>query len=83
MSDPWEDMRERMRIEDVAIPVGMLLDTRHLLTDADALLEVVRAADNVIADAFTDNTNASFEQTDVHIKALRKALAALPEHLRE
>ncbi len=64
--DPWADVREQ--IEDKHDTRRANLNAKRLLTDADALLVVVRAAEYL---------SPIWKHEDVD-----KALAALPPHLR-
>lgn len=81
MTDPWADVRDRTSKDERRFEesgghgghIGAHKDRKRLLTDADALLEAVKAAQEVY---------------DTHPVAhpslgrLGAHLAALPEHLR-
>jgi len=74
MTDHWADVRERSRRRyllkrtTVPVPVDQL---ERLLADADALVAVVRIAQEQFGE-YGQYTN----------KQMGEALAALPEHLR-
>ncbi len=71
MTDPWADVREWLRQGKITVS-----ESRDLLTDADALLAVVRV---VVEDGHGFiSDNLPEDTTD----KLLLALAALPEHLR-
>jgi len=76
MNDSWADVRERIKIEDLGLPVTALVEMRHLLADADALLRYYRAHRAVEEGAVT------FTLQNEQVLELRAAYTALPEHLR-
>lgn len=79
MNDPWEDMRQYLVAGEKHYEGVWGFDpyVTRLLTDADALLAVVRA---VTASKTEDD---GFEFDELGWPLIDEAMAALPEHLRE
>ncbi len=83
MTDPWLDLRERDADSDYRDLNGCI---DSLLTDADALLAVVPKLEFLaeIRGSFCIYPDKEIEHVGAAVvrKIAKKALAALPEHLR-
>jgi hypothetical protein len=85
MTDPWVDVRKRLRAFDELKPMSLRLinensirDVRCLLSDADALLAVKEAAGDIKREIEEGRPQYVNEGLDI----LFSRLAALPKHLR-
>lgn len=84
MTDPWEDVRYLSEKRPRG-PWGTIaqVEIERLLTDADALLAVVRAAEELeIAYDMRTSERSVAEGSSRELEYLQDTLAALPEHLR-
>jgi hypothetical protein len=95
MTDPWADVREGLTLTneivrvtgDYSDPDELLVVARSLLSDADALLAVVRASYREALELWHELNGSDFDEQDFIEWLLGEddvgiALAALPEHLR-
>lgn len=86
MSDPWEDVRERLESHSSAKPYTS--DVSRLLADADALLAVKAELEELIASStgvdglHLNGDLATWDELLNGPYRWLRALAALPEHLR-
>jgi hypothetical protein len=97
MTDPWGDVRDGKYQPDeldVEVAVYLAIEVEPLLSDADALLAVVRADweydaaqldwyDAMVVNVVeTEQQEAANKRLGAARDARNEALAALPEHLR-
>ena len=81
MTDPWPDVRERLRIAKAwgSAKGTCPRDLADVLTDAESLLAVVQAVQELQKrPPLSDTYEAMFER----LEQLDRTLAALPNHLK-
>jgi hypothetical protein len=87
MSDPWKDIRARHLYHRNTLEIGdyevatEVMD--QLLADADALLEVKSACDNIMTEALKHDADQVPEWLDKLLGTLSMTLAVLPLDLQK